>query len=48
MSVYKVERKADLIILICGICGYRVVVKDKLEQLARAMIETHIKSVHKL
>ncbi len=46
--MYKTERKSDLLIFTCSQCGYRIVVKDKLEALGRAMIESHIKSVHKL
>jgi len=46
--MYKVEKKGDLIIMVCGVCGYRVVVKDKLETFARSTIESHIKTVHKL
>jgi DNA-directed RNA polymerase subunit RPC12/RpoP len=45
--MYKVERKDDLLVFVCGYCGFRVVVKDKLEALGKAMIESHLKSVHK-
>jgi DNA-directed RNA polymerase subunit RPC12/RpoP len=44
---YVVERKSDLIILVCGECGYRVIVRDRLESLGRSLMESHIKSVHK-
>ena len=44
--MYRVERRGDLLIFTCEQCGFRVVVKDKLEQYGRALIESHIKTVH--